>query len=92
MLTLLYIFQKSYKPIWLISNKQEAPDADSKVIQQINFIENLDRAENTAVFFINKKSKETILDFSQFIVFETFAGELLKLTMTNLFWFDVLLV
>ena len=92
MLTLLYIFQKSYKPIWLISNKQEAPDADSKVIQQINFIENLDGAENTVVFFINKKSKETILDFSQFIVFETFAGELLKLTMTNLFWFDVLLV
>ena len=92
MLTLLYIFQKSYKPIWLISNKQEAPDADSKVIQQINFIENLDGAENTAVFFINKKSKETILDFSQFIAFENFAGELLKLTMTNLFWFDVLLV
>ena len=35
---------------------------DLKVIQQINFTENLDRAENT-IFFIIEEAKETILDF-----------------------------
>ena len=40
-------------------------DADPRAIQQINFIANLDRAENTTMFFIIEEAKETVLDFSQ---------------------------
>ena len=46
-------------------SKQQALYADPKAIQQINFTGNLDRTENTAVFFITEESKETIVDFSQ---------------------------
>ena len=46
-------------------SKQQALDADPKAIQQINFIENLDREGNTTIFFIIEEVKETILDFSQ---------------------------
>ena len=46
-------------------SKQEALDADPKAIQQINIIENLDRAGNTRIFFILEEAKETVLDFSQ---------------------------
>ena len=38
-------------------SKQQALDADPKVIQQINFIGNLDRAEGAIMFFITKKQK-----------------------------------
>ena len=40
-------------------------DADPKVIQQINFTANLDRAGNTTMFFITEEAKETMLDFPQ---------------------------
>ena len=33
-------------------SKQQALDADPRAIQQINFTANLDRAENTTMFFI----------------------------------------
>ena len=46
-------------------SKQEALDADSRAIQQINFTANLDRAGNTRVYFISEESKETKLDFAQ---------------------------
>ena len=46
-------------------NKQQALDADSGAIQQINFTANLDRTGNTTVYFILEEAKETILDFSQ---------------------------
>ena len=46
-------------------SKQQALDADSKAIQQINFTENLDRAGNTRIYFILEEVKETVLDFSQ---------------------------
>ena len=46
-------------------SKQQAFDADIKAIQQTNFTKTLDRAENTTMFFIIDKAKETILDFSQ---------------------------
>ena len=46
-------------------SKQQALDADPKAIQQINFTANLDRAENTTMFFIIDKAKQTALDFSQ---------------------------
>ena len=46
-------------------SKQQALDADPKAIQQINFTANLDRAGNTRIYFILKKAKETVLEFSQ---------------------------
>ena len=45
--------------------KQQTLDADPRVIQQINFASNLDRAGNTRFYFILEEAKETILDFSQ---------------------------
>ena len=46
-------------------SKQQALDADPRAIQQINFTANLDRDENTTIFFIIEEAKETVLDFSQ---------------------------
>ena len=46
-------------------SKQQALDVDPKAIQQINFTANLDRAGNTAIFFIIEEAKETVLEFSQ---------------------------
>ena len=46
-------------------SKQQPLDPDLKAIQQINFTANLDRNENTTMFLIIEKAKETILDFSQ---------------------------
>ena len=46
-------------------SKQQALDADPRAIQQINFIANLDRANNTRIFFILVGAKETVLKFSQ---------------------------
>ena len=45
--------------------KQQELDADSRATQQINFSANLDRADNTRIYFILEEAKETILDFSQ---------------------------
>ena len=45
-------------------SKQQALDADPRVIQQINFTGNLDRAGNTTIFFTVEEAKETILDFT----------------------------
>ena len=44
-------------------SKQQALNADPKTTQKINFTGNLDRAGNTAMFFIVEKAKENILDF-----------------------------
>ena len=46
-------------------SKQQALDANPRTIQQINFTANLDRANNTRIFFVLEEAKETILDFSQ---------------------------
>ena len=46
-------------------SKQQALDANPRAVQQINFTANLDRAENTTIFFILEEAKETVLDFSQ---------------------------
>ena len=54
-----------YKMIATDLSKQQALDADPKVIQHISFTANLDQDENTTMFFIIEKVKETILDFSQ---------------------------
>ena len=45
-------------------SKQQAIDANLTAVQKINFISNLDRAGNTAMFFIIEEAKETVLDFS----------------------------
>ena len=46
-------------------SKQQALDADTRAIQQINFTAKLDRADNTRIFFILEEAQETDLDFSQ---------------------------
>ena len=46
-------------------SKQQALDANPKAIQQLNFTANLDRAENTRIYFILKEAKETVFEFSQ---------------------------
>ena len=46
-------------------SKQQALDADTRAIQQINFTAKLDRADNTRIFFIFEEAQETVLDFSQ---------------------------
>ena len=47
-----------------IDLRKQALDADPRAIQQINFTANLDRADNTRIYFILEEAKETILDFS----------------------------
>ena len=46
-------------------SKQQAFDADPKVMQQINFTANIDWAEQTAIYFIIEEANETVLYFSQ---------------------------
>ena len=46
-------------------SKQQALDADPKAIQQVNFTANLDRNDNTTMFFIIEEGKETDFEFSQ---------------------------
>ena len=46
-------------------SKQQVLNVDPKVIQQINFAENLSVNNNRLIFFIIEEWKETILDFSQ---------------------------
>ena len=58
-------FKDHYKRIAIDLNKQQALDADSGTIQQINVAPNLDRTENKTMFFIIGEAKETALDFSQ---------------------------
>ena len=57
-------FKDNYKMIAVDLSKQQALDADTRAIQQINFTANLDRA-NTRIYFILEEAKETILDFAQ---------------------------
>ena len=55
------------KMIAIKLRKQQVIDADPKVIQQINFTENLDQNSiaNTTLLFIIEEAKEAIFDFSQ---------------------------
>ena len=45
--------------------KQQALDADPRLIQRIDVTANLDRENNTRIFFVLEEVKETVLDFSQ---------------------------
>ena len=56
-------FKDYYKMIAIDFSKQQVLDADPRVIQQINFTANLDRAGNTAMFFITEEAKETVWTF-----------------------------
>ena len=58
-------FKSKYKLISVDLSKQQALDADPRLIQQINFAANLDRAGNRRIYFILEEAKETILNFSQ---------------------------
>ena len=58
-------FKESYKKSAVDLSKQQALDADARAIQQINFTANLDRADNTRIYFILEEAKETIANFSQ---------------------------
>ena len=40
-------------------------DADQKAIQSMNLTGNLERDQQTTIFFIIEEAKETILDFLQ---------------------------
>ena len=61
-----YTYFKYYcKMIVVDLSKQEVLDADCKAIKETNLTENLDRAENTRIYFILEEAKETVLDFSQ---------------------------
>ena len=56
-------FKKYYKMIAVDLSKQQALDADPKAIQQINFTANLDRANNTRIYFNLEEAKETVFEF-----------------------------
>ena len=58
-------FKKYYKMIAVDVSKQQALDADPKVIQQIDFTANLDRAGNTSLYLILEEAKETVFEFLQ---------------------------
>ena len=58
-------FRDNYKMIAIDLSKQQVLVADPRAILQINFTANLDRANNTRIFFILEEAKETVLDFSQ---------------------------
>ena len=58
-------FKNDCKMIAIDLSKQQAPDADPRAIQQINFTANLDRPGNTTMFFIIEEAKETVLEFLQ---------------------------
>ena len=51
-------FNKHYKMIAINLSKQQALDADSKVIKQINFIGNLERDNGTTILFIIEEAKK----------------------------------
>ena len=58
-------FRENYKMIAIDLRKQQALDADPRAIPQINVTANLDRPENTTMFFVIEEAKENVLDFSQ---------------------------
>ena len=47
-------FEENYKIIAIDLSKQQVLNADPRAVQQINFTGNLDRTENTTMFFIIK--------------------------------------
>ena len=58
-------FRDKYKMVAIDLSNQQALDTDHRKIQQINFTENLFRANKTRIFFVLEGAKETVLDSSQ---------------------------
>ena len=58
-------FKENYKMIAIDLNNQQALDADSRAIQQINFTANLARVGNKTMFFVIEEVKETVFEFLQ---------------------------
>ena len=56
-------FKDNYKMIAKYLSKPKAFDAGPRAIQQIRFTGNLDRTENTTIFFITELANETVLEF-----------------------------
>ena len=50
-------FKNYYKMMAVDLSKQQALDADPKVVQQINFTANLDGLENTRIYFVLEHAK-----------------------------------
>ena len=59
-----YIYFKNYQKMIAVDLSQQKA-LDRKATQQINFTANLDRAENTRIYFILEEAKDTVLEFSQ---------------------------
>ena len=58
-------FKDNYEIIAVDLIKQQALDADPRANQQINFTANLDRANNTRIYFTLEEANENKLEFSQ---------------------------
>ena len=58
-------FKDNYTMIAIDLSKQQALDADPRAIQQINFTANLEREDNTRIYFILEESKENRLNFAR---------------------------
>ena len=56
-------FKRYYEMIVIDLSKQQALDADSKAIQQINFTETLDRGAGSLMFFVVEEAKKTFQIF-----------------------------
>ena len=56
-------FKDHYKIIAIDLSKQQALDADPRAIQQNQFTPNLDRNENTTMFFIIEEAKKLFWTF-----------------------------
>ena len=60
-----FYFKENYRMIARDLSKQQALDADPRAIHQISFTSNLDRDEDTTMFFTIEEEKETVFEFSQ---------------------------
>ena len=56
-------FDDIYKMIAVDLSKQQALDADPRVIQQINFTANLDKPDNTRIYLIFRRSERSYIKF-----------------------------
>ena len=61
-------FKDSYKMVAIELSKEQALDADPRVIQQNNFTANLDREGNTRIYFILEEAQETILQYCKYVI------------------------
>ena len=58
-------FEENYKLIAIGLKNEQAPDTDTKAIQQINFAENLDRVKIKQYFSLLKKQKKLFQIFQK---------------------------